>query len=97
MSGYFNNAKIATSGNDNYVYMVRTPNFADTSLDVTYDAVLPNEEYRPDKIALRIYGDEKLDWVIDEANSFNHGVEEYKRGTKLRLPLKRELRKFGVI
>lgn len=97
MAGYFDGAKVAVSGNDSYAYMTTAPDLADDSLDVSYGEVLANEEYRPDKIALRIYGDETLDWVIDEANSFDHGVKEYARGVKLRFPAKAELRKMGII
>ena len=97
MSGYFGGAKTAVSGNDSYVYMPTRPNLADASLDATYVEVEPHEAFRPDKIAMRVYGDETLDWVLDEANSFDHGVSEYVIGAKLRAPTKAELRKMGII
>lgn len=95
MGGFFDGAKTAVSGNDKYVAMPRSLDLA--SLDGSYTTVMDNEVNRPDKIALRAYGDENLDWVVDEANGFSHGFSEYSLGRRIFLPDRGELVRAGAI
>ena len=94
-TGFFKNAKTTSSGNDVYTYMSAAANIR--AFNYTLTTVADTEEFRPDKIALRCLGDERLDWVIDEANGFAHGAKEYTRATQLRIPLRTELQKAGIL
>lgn len=59
--------------------------------------VLPNEQYRPDKIAKRLWQVPDVSWILDVLNSFTNGVSEYSQGTKiLYVPLAR-LRAVGLL
>ena len=50
-------------------------------------SVLQGMEYRPDKIAAYYLGDERLGWMIDIANDFTDGIQEYWLGRILKIPL----------
>ena len=49
-------------------------------------SVLQGMEYRPDKIAAYYIGDERLGWMIDVANDFTNGIQEYYLGRNLKIP-----------
>ena len=34
-------------------------------------------EFRPDKIAAYLYGDDTISWVLDLTNNFTDGIKEY--------------------
>lgn len=59
--------------------------------------IKPEHQYRPDKIAFYLFGDEFGDWILDRINSFTHGIEEYYAGREI-LYLERDaLKKIGAI
>ena len=60
-------------------------------------AVLPEEQYRPDKLSMRLYGSQDMSWAIDVANGFVNGIREYVAGVRVVYPAPEELRKLGLI
>lgn len=61
---------------------------------ITIDA---QYRFRPDKIADVEYGDEKLSWVIDLFNNFEHGFKEYEVGATIKIPTQKTLREMGIL
>lgn len=57
--------------------------------------VLPQEQYRPDKVSYRLYRNPLLSWVIDEANSWYH-FSNYTAGTSFYYPSEEALQFMGV-
>jgi len=59
--------------------------------------ILDSEDFRPDKIAKRLWGAPDLSWVLDVLNGFTNGISEYSRKTViLYVPLKR-MHTIGLI
>lgn len=56
-----------------------------TSKDVLYK-IPKSEEYRPDLIANRFYGDPKLFWVLVYANNFANSPEDFIVNKTIRIP-----------
>lgn len=55
-----------------------------------YHTITPEQKYRPDKIALELYGDQNAYWLLDIINDFTHGIIEYKPNKKIKyIPLER--------
>jgi len=65
---------------------------AETRIDET-------EQYRPDKIANRLYGDPTLNWIIDLANCFvgKEKFSGYVAGKIILYPRTSTLRLMGVL
>ena len=59
--------------------------------------IKPEEQYRPDKLAFNLWGNQKLDWILDEINFFSHGIKEYTAGTEINYLEKEYLRLIGVL
>lgn len=53
----------------------------------TSGSVLQGMEYRPDKLAAYYLGDERLGWMIDVANDFTEGIQDYYLGRALKIPV----------
>ena len=52
----------------------------------TYGYVLPEMEYRPDKLAAYYMGDSNLAWSIVIANGFVNGIKDFTLGRKIKIP-----------
>lgn len=65
---------------------------AETRIDET-------EQYRPDKIAYRLYGDPTLNWIIDQANGFlgKEKFSGYVAGKIIQYPRVSTLRIMGIL
>jgi hypothetical protein len=57
--------------------------------------ILITEQYRPDKVAFRLYNNPLLSWVIDEANSF-YSISDYTYEKKIYYPSQRALDLMGI-
>ena len=57
--------------------------------------VLPEEQYRPDKVAYRLYRNPLLSWVIDESNNWYH-LKNYTAGTTFYYPSITALEYMGI-
>jgi len=55
------------------------------------------EEYRPDKIAYNLWGNQLLSWVLNEINHFTHGIQEYTKGREINYLDTEILRDIGII
>jgi hypothetical protein len=44
--------------------------------------ILTTEQYRPDKISYRLFGDPNLSWLLDDINSF-YSFSEYYLGREI--------------
>lgn len=53
--------------------------------DVRYE-VPKEEEFRPDLIAHKFYGNPKLYWVLVYVNAFGNCPEDFEEGTVIRVP-----------
>jgi len=62
-----------------------------------YHIISPEEQYRADKIAYAIYGDDRLSWVLDVANNFYNGFSEYTSGREIKFPLVEGLIQMGIL
>lgn len=56
-----------------------------TNKDILYK-IPKSEEYRPDLIANRFYGDTKLSWVLVYANNFGNSPEDFIVNKTIRVP-----------
>lgn len=56
-----------------------------TDKDILYK-IPKAEEYRPDLIANRFYGDPKLFWVLVYANNFKNSPEDFTVDKTIRVP-----------
>jgi hypothetical protein len=56
-----------------------------TDEDIIYE-VPKKEEYRPDLIAYKFYGDPKLSWVLIYVNECSNSPEEFFEGAVIRIP-----------
>lgn len=52
----------------------------------TYGYILPEMEYRPDKIAAYYMGNSDLAWAIMLANDFINGIKDFTLGRKIKIP-----------
>lgn len=59
-------------------------------------SVLQGMEYRPDKLAAYYMGDERLGWMIDVANDFANGIQEYYLGRKVKIPVLEKITPYLV-
>jgi hypothetical protein len=59
--------------------------------------ILPEEEYRPDKIAFNLWGDQTMSWVLSAINNFYSGIREYKNGVTIFYVEKDVLRALGIL
>lgn len=59
--------------------------------------ILPEEEYRPDKIAFNLWGDQKASWVLSAINKFYSGIREYEAGITIFYVEKSVLSALGVL
>ena len=69
-----------------------TPNLPITLLSTT---ILSTENFRPDKISYRLYGNPMLSWVLDDANNFYH-MKEYTANRSILYPSKQALDIMGI-
>jgi len=65
--------------------------------DYTYTEILPIEEFRPDKIAYRVFGNQNLHWILDVLNDFPNGITEYTRGKTIKYVSLAQLQNLGII
>lgn len=96
MSSLFDFANILSSDTDNRQnYSVsRPPRFPISGM--IQDEIQSDEQYRPDKVADRIYNDPSLSWIIDEANNWFH-LKEYTIGKKFLYPNENTLIQMGIL
>lgn len=59
--------------------------FLKTNKDIWYK-IPKSEEYRPDLIANRFYGDPRLFWVLVYANKFGNSPEDFTVDRTIRIP-----------
>jgi hypothetical protein len=57
----------------------------ETDEDVMYE-VPKEEEFRPDLISQRFYGNPKLYWILVYVNQFGNSPEDFEEGTVIRVP-----------
>lgn len=57
--------------------------------------IAANEVYRPDKIALRLYNNPLLSWILDEANSF-YSFSDYTINKEIYYPTTEALDLMGI-
>ena len=69
-----------------------TPQLPITLLSTT---ILSNENFRPDKVSYRLYGNPMLSWIIDETNNFYH-MKEYYANRIIKYPSKEALNIMGI-
>lgn len=58
--------------------------------------VLITEEFRPDKIALRLYQEPLASWILDEANNFYNGFSDYYHNREIYYPSITALDLMGI-
>ena len=72
---------------ENKIYSVNSiayyPDFYEYRNYYKQHIILPDETYRPDKIAFRLWGNQYLSWVLDVINNFSHGIQEYTIGRSI--------------
>lgn len=56
-----------------------------------------HEEFRPDKIAYNIWGNQLLSWVLNQINYFTHGIQEYTAGREINYLDAEMLRDLGIL
>ena len=82
--GYFTNAP-TLKDDDGKEYSGITfsiPNFSVYQNEYKTYLITARTEYRPDKIAWDLYGDDSLSWVIDEINGAGH-ASFYTKGKEI--------------
>lgn len=57
----------------------------ETNEDVMYE-IPKEEEYRPDLISQRFYGNPKLYWILVYINQFGNSPEDFEEGAVIRIP-----------
>ena len=62
--------------------MFSMPDFSAYEEDYKIYTITSKTEFRPDKIAMLIYEDDALSWVLDEINGLNR-LSEYTRGKNI--------------
>jgi hypothetical protein len=92
---YFDYATIVTD-NDNILRLSLsyTPQLPILESLLT-NKILPEEQYRPDKVAYRLYRNPLLSWVIDEANNWYH-FNNYIAGSSFYYPSIAALNSMGI-
>lgn len=95
---FFDFASVVEDRKDRFerLSVVVTPRFPFSGgfKTITIDA---QYRFRPDKLADEEYGDEKLSWVIDLFNNFEHGFKEYEVGASIKIPTIATLREMGIL
>ena len=95
---YFSFADTETN-DDNVQYLCPSipPELPITPLATT--RIDETEQYRPDKIAYRLYGDPMLSWIIDYANEFTgkDKIKGYVAGKVIDYPRLETLRTIGLL
>ena len=92
---YFDFSKII-SDDINYSGVAETPDFSIYEENFLIHTIDATEQYRPDKIAWMLWGDENLSWVLDEINEFVDPLTEYYAGRKIKYLQKSYLEKLGI-
>lgn len=92
---YFDYAPVTTDRRDNIEYkaIAFIQNFSSLDILLT-DTVQDNEQFRPDKISYRLYGQPDFDWVLNITNGFDHGFKEYTIGKTFKYPRESDLNKI---
>lgn len=89
MNDIFETSQILNDFEKNYLGIVSNIQFPSND-DSYINYIIENkDEFRPDKIAFRFYGNEKLSWIIDEVNNF-FSIKEYYGSRKIKI-LKTEI------
>jgi hypothetical protein len=57
--------------------------------------ILEKENYRPDKVSYRLFGDPNLSWVLDEINSF-YLFSDYYLGREIYYLTETGLKSIGI-
>lgn len=57
--------------------------------------ILEKENYRPDKVAYRLFGDPNLSWILDEINSF-YSFSDYYLGREIYYLTQQGLLSIGI-
>jgi len=58
--------------------------------------IKPEEQYRPDKIAYNLWGNQYSSWILDLINNFTHGIQEYYMGRQIQYLESTVLNKLGM-
>lgn len=92
---YFDYAPTTIDRRDNIEYkaIAFIQNFSSLDILLT-ETVQDNEQFRPDKISYRLYGQFDLDWVLNITNGFDHGFKEYTIGRIIKYPRESDLNKI---
>lgn len=96
MPTLFDFTKIITGNEDNRdnYSIVRIPQWPIKGM--IEDEIQSDEQYRPDKVAYRVYNDASLSWIIDDANNWFH-VKDYTIGRKFYRPSETTLVQMGIL
>lgn len=96
MASLFDFANILTGLDDNREnYSIsRPPRFPIKGM--IESEINSDEQFRPDKVAYRLYNDAQLSWVVDEANNWYH-IKEYTIGRKFLYPTETTLIQMGIL
>lgn len=103
MVNYFDYASQYTVYDDNvqsYINilgMSYTPDFYPYKNYYLKYIIKPEEQYRPDKIAFNLLGNQSLSWVFDCINFFKNGIEEYYAGREINYLERDVLKKLGIM
>jgi hypothetical protein len=83
---------IKTPIKDNYRDILVKP-FIDSSLDDTDYVIEKKYEYRPDRLAYDLYGDESLFFVFQLRNMdlIKDPIFDFKTGVKIKIPTQRNV------
>ena len=65
--------------------------------DFKETTVAPNEEFRADKIAYRLWDSQDLSWILDIINDFENGISDYTIGTIVKYLDTETLINIGII
>jgi len=74
-----------------------TPDLSEYSDYFKTHTITEMEEFRPDKIANKLWYQEDAAWVLNEINYFQHGIKEYIRGKEIKYLERDILVNLGIL
>ena len=83
---------------DNVAYsgVAQTPDFSIYEDNFKLKVIQAEEQYRPDKIAWKLWNDGDLAWVLDEINNFDGSCQNYETNKTIKYLEKTYLEKLGI-
>lgn len=59
--------------------------------------IKPQDQYRPDKICLKLFNNQDASWILDEINNFSGNVDEYYLGREIFYLPQAQLTSLGLL